>query len=331
VIHPDSASGSSSEPAGGVSLHTWELNEAPHTIRTNATFRTEFLVVLESLARGCQGLPNASSSSSSSVSSRDSYLNQYLPGVLFFAGMGQRTRYLGGYKEELKRFLSDEGFWSTSEKSVAVYSFETYTDPSSVCDASISVEQQVCLIAGYASHVWRLAAAGGNVSRKALEVLSGASTFAPFRYLRTLGSVFGCDTCGYGSTNITMEQFTDFLVLQGEAARSSLTAAVCLESNPRSLSMPRSQVSIVEELRDVSLSQGQGGVASILPPVGTGQCSMAFGFGDYDRIEPSAIHLSAALANVSLTTPSKRPSLAKCSVPNATPNWKWITSFSDWN
>lgn len=193
-----SASGSSSseQQADTDLLDTWELNEAPHVIRTNATFRAEFLLVLESLARGCRGLSpgpgNESSSASSSIGDKE-YLDQHLPGVLFFAGMGQRTRYLGEYKEELKQLLADDDFWFTSQQYVAVYSFETYTDPSSVCDSALSAEHQVCLIGGYVSHVWRLAAAGGNISRMALEALSGSSALTSFRYLPTMGSVFGCD------------------------------------------------------------------------------------------------------------------------------------------
>lgn len=261
---------------------SWEINEAPSSFRRNATFRAEFLELLSGLAHGCGAA-------------------SFRRGIVFEAGFGERTTTLNVYHDNMKSTLSDASFWKVVGDSVALWSFETYTDSLSTCEVpQLSGQQQAQLTQSFNNHPVDLLVAGQRAGvsaiRPAVEFLIHARGHSPL-----LNGVMGMNSSsGYGDTNITLANMKAILTQQIAGLRSWWW-------------------------------QGVGAA---------GGGSVALGFGVRQPATPSQVaEYAATVVDVLMSVPANSATSSQvcngdsacvCNVSGAVANLAWNTAFKKW-
>ena len=271
---------------------TWEINEAPHTIRTNGTFRKEFLSVVSGLAWGCASDEKSNPDPSKACTEKGLPPDACLlsKGTLYLAGFGQKTDDVKEFKNNLKHFLMDEYFFRRIGAFVKWFADETYVDPSAVCAENVSVLDQLQLVSSYSNHLIRLARAGGTLHcPAALHYLSTA--FVPL-----MNNVYGCDGRGYGDTNVTLAAWANLTRLQYLASLS--TALNDTVSHPTQITAFGFGTYLHEHAVVTSVSASLA--SSVVLP---GPCEHRDTVTDRCR----------------------------CLIPNAVPAWQWIDAFGHWD
>lgn len=191
--------------AAGYDVHhgdTWEINEAPHTLRVNHTFRMEFAQVLAAIACGCNGT------------------HSHVPGVVLCAAVGQSDADVGPYKSMMKAFLQDSAFFKLITPSTLIFAHETYTSSLSTCVSSATPTEQLLDVSLFVNHVINLAQAGQqpNAPPEVRNATHAAFQFLREKYAPTMNAVWGGQISnGYGYTDIPLSEMVNVVSLQQTA------------------------------------------------------------------------------------------------------------------
>jgi hypothetical protein len=173
---------------------TWEINEAPSSIRKSAAFRRDFADLAQGLAEGRPGMP-------------------FSKGAVFLAGVGQRMTNYSVLKPELESFLEDETFWQSINRTVRFVGDEVYADPPHVCMGHTAAVDRRRRVNAYAEHLPKLAAVGPASAAEARAVLSRA-------YVPILSAAWDATPDrGYGTTTVPLETMQQHIRAEVDATR----------------------------------------------------------------------------------------------------------------
>ena len=137
-------------------------------------------------------------------------------GVVFAIGQSQEVENLGVLKANLENWLRDTAFWNAMKAHVQYFAQETYSSPSTVCEAGATLAARAKSVNAFTMHFARLAEAADDTAAAA--ATAAARTYFDRAYVPLLGGVWPDPL--YGNTlGLTRTQMMKFVSLQIYATR----------------------------------------------------------------------------------------------------------------
>jgi hypothetical protein len=193
--------------------HTWLVNEFDSTTRLDTSSRPTglpgyprqaMLDLVRGLYEGAPGMAPAAGIVELGINQS----HQNLPDV-------------PAYKEQMKAFLLDDGFWSALEGKVRWFAHEVYADTRFHGVPGSSLEERRRHLEDYQQHLLGLVAAGGRKTRVADRYLQ--ESFTPLTngggYVALGGDAFAFES-GHGNTEVPLDQMMRFVSEQVYSVRS---------------------------------------------------------------------------------------------------------------
>ena len=184
--------------------HTWLLNEFDHTTRLDLTVRANGLpgyprTAMRDLVRGLyEGVPGMVAA----------------PGIveIGIAQSHQNLPDVPAYKEQMKGWLLDGGFWAAMDGKIRWLAHEVYADTRFHGVPGTRLEDRRRHLVDYQEHLLELVKAGGRRVLPARAFFK--ETFMPFPngggYVALGGDAFGFES-GHGNTEVPLDQMLKFV------------------------------------------------------------------------------------------------------------------------
>jgi hypothetical protein len=223
---------------------TWAINEAPSTLRREASFRAGFAELLEGLAEGRPGMPLAK-------------------GAVFVVGFGHRSENVSVYKTNIKATLQDAALWTRANNAVRFWGQETYVDATHTCIADANQADRRRRVNQYAMHVHRLSVAAPDAAG-----VNTAQSFLGRAYVPVVNAVWdAAPERGYGDTRVSLTQMDRFIRMQVDAIRNYASANAAPDGRIgfafASYHDPQEWQALGESIASaVGAAYGEGGVAA---------------------------------------------------------------------